>query len=162
MSANLENKKAVVEEIKSKIQNAKAVVFVDYKGTNVSQDTAMRKAMREAGNEYKVYKNRLMLRALNELGITGFDEELNNTTAVAISSSDEVAPARIIAEAAKTNENLKVKCGILNGEKIDAEYVNKLASIPSKDVLIAQLLGMIQAPIRGLAVALSEIAKKGE
>lgn len=160
MSSNFENKKVVVDEIKNKLSNAKTIVFVDYIGTNVAQDTALRAEVRKENCEYKVYKNRLVLRALNELGLTGYDEYLNGTTAIAFSSESETAPAKVIYDAAKTNNKLKIKCGIMNGQMIDSAYVQSLATIPSKEVLIAQLLGMLQSPIRGLAVALSEIAKK--
>lgn len=160
MSANFENKKLVVDEIKQKLGEAKTIVMVDYIGSNVAQDTALRANIRKESCEYKVYKNRLVLRALNELGLTGYDEYLNGTTAIAFSSESETAPAKVVYEASKDNTNLKIKCGIMNGQMLDVKQVEELASIPSKEVLIAQLLGLLQSPIRGLACALNEIAKK--
>lgn len=160
MNANLQNKTQVVAEIKEKVEKAKSIVFIEYKGTNVAQDTKLRASFRKDGTEYKVYKNKLLLRALNELGKTGCDELLTGTTAVAFNYNDEVAPAKAVAEAMKDNSNLVFKFGYLNGEFVDASYVTKLSQIPSKEVLIAQLLTMLQAPVRGLACTLKAIAEK--
>lgn len=159
MNENLLQKQQVVAEIKEKFSKAKSMVFVEYAGTTVSQITELRSNIRKAGAEYKVYKNKLMLRALSELGISGVDT-LEGTTAVALSYDDEVAPANIVAKAGEDNANLKIKFGILNGKVIDADYVSKLAKIPSREVLLAQLLGMLQSPIRNLACTLKAIADK--
>ena len=160
MNANLQNKVQTVAEIKDKFSRAKSIVFVEYKGTNVAQDTALRTQFRKDGTEYKVYKNKLMLRALNELGITGCDDLLQGTTSVAINYEDEVLPAKAVADAMATNSNLVFKFGIQNGEKVDADYVTKLSKIPTKEVLIAQLLTMLQAPVRSLACTLKAVAEK--
>ena len=171
MSANLEAKKLIVEEIKNKISSAKSIAFVDYRGLTVKEDFKMRKAFREAGGEYKVYKNRLMLRALNELGITGCDKFLEGTTAVAFSNKDEVAIPKILLETAKETQKLQVKFGIVDGKAIDANAIETLAKLPSKETLVAMLLGLLQtparntvcvlsAPARGLVTALSEVAKQ--
>lgn len=171
MSTNLEAKKLIVEEIKSKIAGAKSVAFVDYRGLTVKEDFKMRKAFREAGAEYKVYKNRLMLRALNDLGITGCDSYLEGTTAVAFSNSDEVSAPKILVDTIKETQKMQVKFGILDGKAIDANAVEALAKLPSKETLVAMLLGVLQAPARntvcvlsaparGLVTALSEVAKK--
>lgn len=160
MSTNLEAKKLIVEEIKNKISSAKSVAFVDYCGLTVDKDFAMRKQFRENGSEYKVYKNRLMLRALNDLGLTGCDKYFEGNTAVAFSNNDEVSGPKILIETAKEATNLKVKFGILDGKVVDGSVVEKIAKIPSKEVLIAQLLSVINGPIRNLAVALDQVAKK--
>lgn len=159
-NANLENKKAVVEEIKEKLSKAKSVVFVDFKGINVTQDTALRAEMRKDNSEYKVYKNRLIAKAFSELGIAGADEYLHGTTSVAFSYNSEVAVAKLIGDFRKENENINVKFGMLDGKIIDAEFVNKLSKIPSREVLLTQLVGMLQAPIRNLAVVLNAVAGK--
>ncbi len=161
MSANLTAKKEIVEEIKSRLTSAKSVVFVEYKGINVEQDTNLRKAFRESGVEYKVYKNRLLVKAFEELGITGYDAKLlEGTTSVAF-AKDEVAAASIVYKKAKEFDNIiKAKFGILDGQVIDASKVEALSKIPSKDVLIAMLMGMLKAPVSALARALNEIAKK--
>ena len=160
MSANLDAKKELVNEIKSKIEKAKTVVFVDYRGMNVAQDTKMRREFKANGAEYKVYKNRLVLRALNELGFTGCESYLEGTNAVAFGYDDEVAPAKVVANSKNENCPFPVKFGIYNGKIIDAAEVNKLATIPSREVLLAQLVGMLSSPMRGLAVALKAVADK--
>lgn len=160
MNANLENKIKTVAEIKDKFSKAKSVVFVDYKGTNVKQITQLRADARRENAEYKVYKNKLMLRALEELGIDSASGYLEGTTAVAISYDSEVAPAKLMVKSMTDNKNLNIKFGLLSGKVVDSDYIQKLSSIPPKDVLIAQLLGMLQMPVRSLAVALNAIAEK--
>ncbi len=163
MSANLEAKKVLVEEIKNKIQSAISLTFVDYRGLTVEEDTKMRKELREAGVEYKVYKNRLLLKALEELGYTGYNDVLEGTTAIAFGNKDEVSAPRILVKVAEDSKKMQIKCGMLNGARIDAAMVNELAKIPSKEVLISKLLYMLQSPVRSVAIALNAIAeKKGE
>lgn len=159
MSANLDVKKQLVEEIKGKLEKATSVVFVDYKGLNVAQADALRKNFRENNAEYKVYKNRLMLRALNEMGIEGVEEHLNGTTSVAFGYEDEVVPAKLLADAAKDTNTMNVKFGIFEGKAVDAAYVNSIASLPNKDTLIAMLLNVLNGPASGLARALNAIAE---
>lgn len=161
MSANLEAKKVLVEEIKEKIKSAISLTFVDYRGLTVEEDTNLRKAFREAGVEYKVYKNRLILKALEELGYTGYNDVLEGTTAVAFGIKDEVSAPKILVDTAEKIKKLEIKCGMLNGERIDAKMVETLAKIPSKEVLISKLLYLLQSPIRSVAIALNEVAKKG-
>mgnify|MGYP003299889529 CR=1 FL=1 len=158
--AIVESKKAVVAEIAQHLTESQSTVIVEYRGLTVQEITELRRALRAEDVEMKVYKNKLLLRALNELGKTGCDELLTGTTAVAFNYNDEVAPAKAVAEAMKDNSNLVFKFGYLNGEFVDASYVTKLSQIPSKEVLIAQLLTMLQAPVRGLACTLKAIAEK--
>lgn len=160
MSANLEAKKEVVSEIKDKLSKAKTVVFVDYRGLTVAEDTAMRNEFRKNNADYKVYKNRLVLRALNELGITGLDEYLQGTSAIAFGYEDEVSAAKIVSKTGEATKKLEIKCGILNGQFISSDEVKTLANIPTREELIGKLLFIFQNPMRSLAVALSEIAKK--
>ena len=160
MNANLQNKANIVSEIKDKLSKAKTVVFVDYKGINVSDDTKLRSNFRSNNDEYKVYKNRLMLRALNELGYTGFESYLEGTTAFAFGYADEVSAAKVVTETAKTNKNLNIKCGIFNGKFIDSNEVQKLGSLPNKETLIAQLLCVLNGPARNLACTLKAISEK--
>ncbi|MBE7073652.1 MAG: 50S ribosomal protein L10 [Clostridiales bacterium] len=160
MSANLEAKKELVEEIKNKIQSSISLTFVDYRGLTVEEDTKMRRTLREAGVEYKVYKNRLLLKALEELGMTGYDDLLQGTTAVAFGMQDEVSGPRIIVETSESTKKMQVKGGILNGNRVDADMVNQLAKIPSKEVLISKLLYLLQSPVRSVAIALNAIAEK--
>ena len=159
MSANLEAKKVVVDEIKEKIKSAVSVTFVDYRGLTVEEDTNMRKAFREAGAEYKVYKNRLVLKALSELGYNGFENDLEGTTAF-VFSKDEVTGPKILVDTMDKTKKMELKCGLVNGEKVDAKMIETLAKIPSKEVLISKLLYLLQSPIRSVAIALKAIADK--
>ena len=160
MSANLELKKELVENIKSELKEAKSIIFVDYRGITVSEDTAMRKEFRENNVTYKVFKNRLLVRALNELGHTDYDPKMfEGTTAVAY-STDEVAPAKVFCKYQKDLNKMAVKFGIVNGQIMNTAQVEELAKIPSKEVLIAMLLGTLNAPVSALARALNAIAEK--
>ena len=156
MSAALEEKKQLVEELKEKIGSAKSIVIVDYKGLSVFEDTELRKTLREANVEYRVLKNRLMQKAFNELGYSDFDEALNGPTAVAFANGDPVAPAKILLESADKTKKLTVKCGMIDGSYITTDGVKELATLPPKEVLLAKLLGTLSAPISGLARVLNE------
>jgi len=156
VSAALEEKKQLVEELKEKIGAAKSVVIVDYKGLSVFEDTELRKTLREANVEYRVLKNRLMQKAFNELGYTDFDEALNGPTAVAFANGDPVAPAKILLDSADKTKKLSIKCGMVDGTYITVDGVKELATLPPKEVLLAKLLGTLEAPISGLARVLNE------
>ena len=160
MSSNLEAKKELVAEIKDKLSRAKCVVFVDYRGLNVAQDTEMRTEFRKNNSDYKVYKNRLVLRAANELGISGLEEHLQGTSAIAFGYEDEVSAAKIVSQVGEKTKMLSIKCGLLNGKLISSDEVKTLAKIPSREELIGKLLFIFQNPMRSLAVAINEIAKK--
>ncbi len=151
-----------VEEIKSLIKNCNGMVVVEYQGITVADDTALRAKFRAENVQYKVLKNRLVLRAMQELGIDGFDHHLEGASAFAFANGDALAAAKIVVELGKTIKALKAKCGLMDGAYIDEAVVTKLASIPSKDVLLAQLLGMLQSPISGFARAIQQIAEKQE
>lgn len=157
---NIDQRKAYVAEVADKINAASSVVLVDYRGINVAQDTAMRKAMREAGVVYNVIKNSALSRAFENTGYTGYDEYFEGPTAAAFGpKEDPIAPCRILTEYADKTP-LTVKCGVVEGKKFDANGIKSLASIPEKPVLIGQLLGLLTSPMRSLAVALSEVAKQ--
>ena len=156
----LESKKAVVEALTSQIQEATSVVFVDYKGITVAQDTELRKQFREAGVEYSVVKNTLTRFAAKENGYN-FDEVLNGTTAMASTTGDPIAPARIVCEFAKKNKNvLKIKGGFVEGTVMSVDQLMGFGELPSKDALIAQVLGTFLAPISSLAFVLSQICEQ--
>ena len=160
MSANLEAKKQLVAGIQEELKNAKSMLFVDYRGITVAEDTELRKAFREAGVTYKVFKNRLLIKALDNIGVTGYDaKQFEGTTAVAY-SADEVAPARIFCETADKLKKMNVKFAIVNGEIMDKAQTEALAKVPSKPVLISMLMSVLQGPMSYLARGLSEIAKK--
>ena len=153
-------KEQIVNDYADKLAKAKSFVIVDYRGLTVAEDTELRKELRANNVEYSVVKNRLTLRAMNKAGYTGLDNELTGPTAVAISYDDAVAPSKVLVGYAKKNQKLEVKGGMVEGKLMSVNEINGVASIPAKPVLVAQLLGMLQTPIRGLAVVLSEIAKK--
>ena len=153
----LESKKAVVEALSSKIKEATSIVFVDYKGINVAQDTDLRKQFREAGVEYTVVKNTLTRFATKEIGYD-FDEVLNGTTAMASTTGDPIAPARIVCEFAKKNKiALTIKGGVVEGSVLSAEQLNGFGELPSKNALVASVLGTFLAPISSLAFVLDQV-----
>ncbi len=154
MSQNFENKKVLVQDIKDKISRAKSVIFVDYKGINVANDTDLRNKLREAGCEYHVYKNRLVKLALDELNITCLDDKLQGTLAVAFSFDGETEAANVLNKAADKAQ-ISMKFGMVGGSFVDEAALKALANLPSKEVLIAQLLGMLQAPATGLCRVLN-------
>lgn len=155
MSANQEKKKLIVEEIKEKIQNAKSMVFLDYKGLNVNNDILLRREFKKNNCEYKVYKNRLVLRALNDLGITGYEERLQNTLSVAFSYADETDAPRIAKKALADNPTMAIKFGIVGTDFVDEAGIKELAELPSREVLVAKLLSMLNAPATQLCGVLS-------
>ena len=152
----LEEKKAAVAQLAEKLRNAKAGVILDYKGITVDNDTKLRHKLREAGVEYAVIKNTLMRFASNEVGFEQLDEHLNGTTALALSMTDAVAPAKLICEFSKENDDiLQIKAGFVEGRCIDKAEVKALSALPSKEVLIAKTLGSLNAPISGLVNVLN-------
>ena len=157
----LESKKAKVEQLTELIKGSVSGVVVDYKGITVDEDTQLRKELREAGVKYFVEKNTMLKRAFNNIGMEGFDEVLNGTTAIALSVDDQTAPARILGKFAEKDENkFNLKAGFVEGVVYDAAGVEKLSKIPSKDVLLAQLVGSLQGPIQKLAATLQALAEK--
>ena len=160
MSAFKDAKVEKVAEIKEKLEKASSFVLVDYKGLTVAEDTAMRSEFRQSGVSYHVYKNRLMKIALNELGYSDFDEALNGPTAIALGSTDLAAPARIAIDKAKAYKKMTIKCGFVDGKFLDAKGCETLAKLPSKEGLISQVLGLLQAPVAGFARVIAAIAEK--
>ena len=147
----LQAKTQNVEEIKEKIKNSQSIILVDYRGLDVEQLTELRQQYRDAGVDYKVYKNTMMRFAFKDSGFEGFNEFLKGPSAVAFGYDDPVQAAKVTSEFAKGNEKLEIKAGIVDGKIIGIDEVNALASLPSKEVLIAQVLGGFNAPIQGLA-----------
>lgn len=156
----LASKAARVAELEEKLKGAVSFVLVDYKGITVADDTVLRRNLREANVEYFVEKNTMLKRALHNIGMENFDDVLNGTTAIAISTDDQTAPARILGEYAEKSESFKLKAGCVEGEYFDEAKVIALSKIPSKDVLLAQLVGSLQGPIQKLAALLQAIVDK--
>ena len=154
----LEQKSLVVDEIKGKFENAKSVVVFDPRGLNVAEVTELRRALRESGSDYKVYKNTLVKRAVNSLDIK-LDEFLEGPSAISF-SSDELAPVRIISEFAKKHENIELKAGIVEGKVADAKELAKYASIPSRETLLTMIAAGLKSPLRDVAICLDLYAKQ--
>ena len=144
--AKVELKQPVVEEISAGIKDAQSVVLVDYRGLTVEQDTQLRKSLREAGVSYKVYKNTMMNFAFKGTQFEGLSEYLEGPSAMAYSTEDATAPARVLAQFAKTADKLEIKAGVVEGTVYDAKGMAAIANIPSRDVLISKLLGSLQSP----------------
>ena len=156
---NFEEKQKVVDDIKQKIEGSSGIIIADYRGLTVSQVTNLRVELRQAGIEYRVLKNTMVQRAANEIGLTGLDTFLEGPTAVAF-STDPVAPAKILMEYSKKNKNLKIKAGIVEGRVVGPEMIKDLASLPSREVLLSQVLAGMQAPIQGMVMVLQGPIRK--
>jgi large subunit ribosomal protein L10 len=167
----LEEKKKQVAELSEKLKAAHTGVIVNYKGITVADDTKLRKELRESGSNYKVVKNTILRLALKEAGIEGLDSILEGTTAIAVNTEDYVAPAKVLNNYAKQNKNFEIKGGFIDGKSATVAEIQTLASLPSKEELVAQTLRGLNAPIsgfvtvlngtlRGLVIALNAIAEK--
>lgn len=167
----LQQKQQVVEELKTRIANAKSFVIANYRGLTVEQDTVLRNALREAGVEYRVVKNTLTKFAAKANGYDGLEEYLSGPTAIAFSNDDAIAPAKVLAKFEKQFEKLTIKGGVVDGVIIDASAVQELSKLPSKEELVAKILAGFNAPIsgfanvlnaniRGLVVALNAVAEQ--
>ena len=159
--AKVELKQPIVAEISEAIKDAQSVVLVDYRGLTVEQDTALRKQLREAGVTYKVYKNTMMNFAFKGTDFEALAPYLEGPSAVAISTTDATAPARILAKFAKDAKKLEIKAGVVEGHVYDAAGMQAISQIPSRDELISKLLGSLQSPITNFARVMNQIAEKG-
>ncbi len=157
MSANFEAKKVVVQEILEKLKAAKSVVLVDYNKLTVAEVSALRNKCRESGCEYKVYKNTLVRKAMNDLGFKDFDADLNGPTAVAF-GSDETNAAKVMVAAAKDYEDkIIIKSAFVDNAYVDKAGVKALASMPSREELVAKMLGSMQAPVSNFVGVLNNL-----
>ena len=159
--AKVELKQPIVAEISEAIKDAQSVVLVDYRGLTVEQDTNLRKQLREAGVTYKVYKNTMMNFAFKGTDFEALAPYLEGPSAVAISTTDATAPARILAKFAKDAKALEIKAGVVEGNVYDAAGMQAISQIPSRDELISKLLGSLQSPITNFARVMNQIAEKG-
>jgi|SRR5690554_5211473 large subunit ribosomal protein L10 len=171
--AKIDEKKQIVEEIKNKFQEAQSAVLVDYRGLNVEEVTELRAKFRTEGIDYKVYKNTMMRFAVKEAGLEDLLEHLVGPTAVAFGMEEPVGAAKIINEFSKKHKNLEIKAGMVDGKVINIEEVKNLANLPSREELVAKVLGGLNGPIvgfanvlqgniRGLAIALNAIREQKE
>lgn len=162
MSAIIEQKKQIVAEIADRFKASQTVVVVDYRGLTVAEVTELRKQLREAGVEFKVYKNSLTRRAAEAAELAGLNESLTGPNAIAFSNEDVVAPAKILNDFAKKHEALEIKSGVIEGNVASAEDIKALAELPSREGLLSMLLSVLQAPIRNLALATKAVADQKE
>lgn len=162
MNAVIEQKKQIVTEIADKFKASKTTVVVDYRGLTVAEVTELRKQLREAGIEFKVYKNSLARRAAEAVELTALNESLTGPNAIAFSNEDVVAPAKILNDFAKKHEALEIKAGVIEGNVSSADDLKALADLPSREGLLSMLLSVLQAPIRNLALAAKAVADQKE
>ena len=156
---SIKTKSAIVDEIKAKLEGAESVVVIDYIGTTVEQATAMRAKLREADVDYTIYKNTMIARAVEGTAFEGIKDSLEGPSALAISKSDAVAPARVINSAIKEYGKMAFKAGYVEGILYDAEGLTQIANIPSRDELIAKFMGSIQSPVGKFVRTLAAIAE---
>lgn len=162
MSSALEQKKQVVQEIVEKFKESQTSIVVDYRGLDVAQVTELRKQLREEGVEFHVYKNTMTRRALQEVELDGLNDVLVGPNAIAFSKDDVVAPARILNNFAKENEELEIKGGVIEGKVATLEQIKELADLPNYEGMVSMLLSVLQAPIRNFAYAAKAVADQKE
>ena len=159
--AKVELKQPIVAEISESIKEAQSVVLVDYRGLTVEQDTRLRKQLREAGITYKVYKNTMMNFAFKGTDFEALAPYLDGPNAMAVSTTDATAPARVLAKFAQTAKQLEIKAGVVEGTVYDANGMKAISEIPSREELLSKLLGSIQSPIANFARCMNQLAEKG-
>ncbi|MDM8533301.1 50S ribosomal protein L10 [Clostridiaceae bacterium HSG29] len=162
MSSNFEMKKKIVEEIKGKLEKSKSVILSDYRGLNVTETSELRKNFREAGVEYKVYKNNLVKLAVEGTEFAELAKDLVGPNAIAFGYDDPVVPAKVIKNFSKNNDKLTLKTGVIEGEYYEAAKMLEIAEIPSKDQLIVKFLGSIKSPVNNFVYLLNNISEKME
>ncbi|PEM82534.1 50S ribosomal protein L10 [Bacillus toyonensis] len=162
MSKVIETKQQVVTEIANKLRASKSTIVVDYRGLTVSEATELRKQLREAGVEFKVYKNSLTRRAAESAEMAELNEFLTGPNAIAFSNEDVVAPAKVLNDFATKHEALEIKAGVIEGKLVTLDEVKAIATLPSREGLLSMLLSVLQAPIRNLALATKAVAEQKE
>lgn len=160
--ASVEVKKQVVNEITEKFNESQSAVLVDYRGLTVAEITALRKELRDNNVDYKVYKNTMTRRAVEEANLTELNDSLVGPTAVAFGKDDVIAPAKILHAFSKKHEALEIKGGVIEGKVATLEQIKELSTLPDYDGLVSMLLSVLQAPIRNLAYATKAIADQKE
>ena len=160
MSKNIEAKKGVVADIRQKFEKAQSAVLVDYRGLNVAEDTELRNLLRKAGVEYAVLKNTMINLAVKDMGIDEIKTHLEGPTAVAFGMEDAVAPAKVLSDFMKKTKKMSVKCGVVDGAHIDDKGVEALANTPSREVLIARIMGSMMSSVSKFVYCVEAIRKK--
>lgn len=162
MSNAVEQKKLIVAEIADKLKASVSTIIVDYRGLNVSEVTELRKQLREAGIDFKVYKNTMTRRATEAAELGALNDVLTGPNAIAFSTEDVVGPAKIMNEFAKKHEALEIKAGVIEGSVATVDEIKALAELPSREGLLSMLLSVLQAPVRNLALATKAVADQKE
>ncbi|WP_188456370.1 50S ribosomal protein L10 [Virgibacillus oceani] len=162
MSKIIESKKQLVQEIADKFQASQSTLLVDYRGLDVAEVTELRKQLREAGVEFKVYKNSMARRAADSVELGELNETLVGPTAIAFSNEDVVAPAKILNKFAKDHEALEIKGGVIEGKIATLDQIKELADLPNYEGMVSMLLSVLQAPVRNFAYAAKAIAEQKE
>ncbi|KEZ49166.1 MULTISPECIES: 50S ribosomal protein L10 [Metabacillus] len=162
MSSAIDTKKSIVEDITAKFRESKTTIVVDYRGLTVAEVTELRKTLRDAGIEFKVYKNTMTRRAVENVELTGLNDALTGPNAIAFSNDDVVAPAKILNDFAKKHDALEIKAGVIEGNIATVEQIKALADLPSREGLLSMLLSVLQAPMRNLALAAKAVADQKE
>ena len=162
MSNVIEQKKALVDEITTKFKESQSTVVVDYRGLDVAQVTELRKSLREAGVDFKVYKNTMTRRAVEAAELTDLSDTLVGPTAIAFSADDVIAPAKILNEFAKENEALEIKGGVIEGKVATLDQIKELATLPNYEGMVSMLLSVLQAPVRNFAYAVKAVGENKE
>jgi large subunit ribosomal protein L10 len=162
MSAVIEQKKQLVEEITEKFRASQTSIVVDYRGLDVAEVTALRKELRDAGIDFKVYKNTMTRRAVEAAELSGLNDVLVGPTAIAFSNDDVVAPARILNNFMKEHEALEIKGGVIEGQVASLEQIQELAELPNYEGMVSMLLSVLQAPIRNFAYVTKAVAEQKE
>lgn len=162
MSKVIEKKKQVVSEIATKLRESESTILVDYRGLDVAEVTELRKQLREAGVEFKVYKNTMSRRAAVEAELSELNEVLVGPTAIAFSNEDVVAPAKVLNNFAKDHEALEIKGGVIQGNVASIDQIKELADLPSYEGLLSMVLSVLQAPMRNFAYATKAVAEQKE
>ncbi|WP_085504865.1 50S ribosomal protein L10 [Thalassobacillus devorans] len=162
MSKIIEHKKQIVSEIADKLRNSKSTILVDYRGLDVAEVTELRKQLREAGVDFKVYKNTMTRRATEEAELTELNDTLVGPTAIAFSEEDVVAPAKILNNFAKDHDALEIKGGVIEGNVASLEQIKELADLPNYEGLVSMLLSVLQAPVRNFAYVTKAVAEQKE
>ena len=160
MSKNIEAKKGVVADIRQKFEKAQSAVLVDYRGLNVAEDTELRNQLRKAGVEYAVLKNTMINLAVKDMGVDEMKAHLEGPTAVAFGMEDAVAPAKVLSEFIKKTKKMNIKCGVVDGAYIDEKGVEALANTPSREVLIARIMGSMMSSVSKFVYCVEAIRKK--
>ncbi|WP_047983298.1 50S ribosomal protein L10 [Ornithinibacillus californiensis] len=162
MSKVMEKKQQIVQEIADKFRESQATVLVDYRGLDVAEVTELRKQLREAGVEFKVYKNTMSRRAADDANLSELNESLVGPTAIAFSKDDVIAPAKILSNFAKDHDALEIKAGVLEGKMVTLDQIKELADLPNYEGMLSMLLSVLQAPMRNFAYVTKAVAEQKE